>query len=240
MKHKWMKRTGMVLLIVVLAAAAGFVWYVSDVYPAQPAALEAMQGNRTVAVTKTGDAWLFDGPGTEDALIFYPGAKVEPEAYAPLLLDLSEKGIDCFLVQMPFDLAIFGKDRAQTILDAFDYPDWYVGGHSLGGAMAADFAASHLNELDGLVLLAAYPTKPLDKDGFKVISIYGSEDGVLNRQKLEETREDLPADAQIVELPGGNHAGFGEYGKQDGDGDASLSGAGQQNLTADLIVGMME
>ncbi len=88
---------------------------------------------------------------------------------------------------MPFNLAIFGIGKAEKIMTLHDYENWYIGGHSLGGAMAARFAADHTESLKGVILFAAYTTKTL-KEPLTVLSIFGSEDGVLNMDKVAEGR----------------------------------------------------
>ena len=135
---------------------------------------------------------------------------------------------------MPANLAVLDMGAAEAHLDEFpDIENWYVGGHSLGGSMAASYAAEHADELEGLLLLAAYSTEDLTGSGLDVLSIYGSEDGVLNMDKYNEYRPNLPEETTTeVIIEGGNHAGFGDYGPQDGDGEASLSGEEQQRQTA--------
>ena len=114
--------------------------------------------------------------------------KVENTAYAPLLHDLAEDGILCVLVKMPCNLAVLDRNAADSIPERFsEVTDWYIGGHSLGGAMAASYAAKHTDELDGLVLLAAYSTADLTDSGLRVYAAYGSEDGVLNRKNTKPT-----------------------------------------------------
>jgi poly(3-hydroxybutyrate) depolymerase len=117
----------------------------------------------------------------------------------------------------------------------YSYTNWYIGGHSLGGAMAANYAANHEKLLSGVVLLAAYSTKKLS-DSLAVISVYGSEDHVLNMKKLKEGDAYLPDTAVKYVIDGGNHAQFGNYGEQDGDGKALISAEDQQRQTAELIV----
>ena len=179
---------------------------------------------------------FFDGPGTTKALIFYPGAKVSTEAYAPLMYQLAQKGVDCFLLDMPFHMAFFGINRAEKILENYQYDSWYLGGHSLGGAMAASFAAGHTDELDGLLLLASYTTKDLSQSDLLVVTIYGSEDGVLNRKSLEKGRALLPANSIEKCLEGGNHGQFGSYGDQKGDGKASISREEQIEETIEIFL----
>ena len=224
------------LVIALLSVACG-VW-VSDCYRAAPEAAALLSGSEAVAVTAVDEGWLLDGPGTRDALIFYPGGKVEATAYLPLLMALAEDGVDCFLLQMPLNLAVLMPNAASRIQDAYAYTNWYVGGHSLGGACAALYAAKNGDKLSGLVLLAAYATKPLDEH-LAVLELHGSEDGVLNSQKLAEGRKYLPDSALCKELPGGNHAQFGDYGPQRGDGAATISRAEQTAWAVARIEGLI-
>lgn len=230
-KHlKWL----IPLLVLVLLAGA-FLIYTAIYYHADETALAALASDDRVRVSRVDCGWFFDGPSGTDALIFYPGAKVEAEAYAPLLHTLAAEGTDVFLVEMPFRLAIFGKNKAEGILSEYDYDRWYIGGHSLGGAMAASYAAAHPERLTGVLLLAAYPTKRLD-ESLTVVSIYGSEDGVLNLKKVAAGRDYAPAAYYEYVIPGGNHAQFGNYGPQSGDNPALISAEEQQKETAAFFI----
>lgn len=163
-----------------------------------------------------------------DGFIFYPGAKVEHSAYLPLLERLSQKGVTCVLVKMPFNLAILDSNAADDVYSQFpEVENWYIGGHSLGGAMASDYYASHQNDLQGLILLAAYIYGDIPVE--ETITIYGSEDQVLDRSKITYTEN-------VYVISGGNHAQFGNYGEQSGDGNASISSKEQQNLTVEYIL----
>ena len=224
------------ILIVITASVSAFFAYTADYYHASESAEAALESDAGVQVTHTGYGWIFDGPSDENALVFYPGAKVEETAYAPLLHRLAAEGMDVCLVKMPFHLAIFGINKASDVMNQYEYDSWYVGGHSLGGAMAANYAAEHGSQLDGLILLAAYSTKTLDS-ALNEISIYGSEDTVLNMEKLASGRSCAPTAFHEFEIAGGNHAQFGNYGPQKGDGAASISEDEQQRRTVDLIVG---
>ena len=143
--------------------------------------------------------------------------------------------MDVCLVRMPFRLAVFGVNKADHVMAHHDYARWYIGGHSLGGAMAASYAAAHSGQLSGLYLLAAYPTNPLDENTRAAV-IYGSEDGVLNRTRLAEAKRYLPGSSVTYVIEGGNHAQFGNYGIQSGDGKAVISAEEQQRRTAELIM----
>ena len=232
-KLKWM-----IPVFLVLVMISVFIIYTGTYYHADSAAAAALETDDSVTVSETGYGWLFDGPSEEDVLVFYPGAKVEETAYAPLMHLLAEKGLDVCLVKMPFRLAFFDTDRADDALEGTVYTNVYVGGHSLGGAMAAVYAAGNGEKLTGLILLAAYPTKDLDDD-MKLLSIYGSEDGVLNMEKVQEGRIYAPDIYSEQVIEGGNHAQFGNYGIQKGDGDAEITPEEQQEKTADLIIRMV-
>ena len=137
-------------------------------------------------------------------------------------------------------MAFLGKNKAEDIINSYAYESWYMSGHSLGGAMAADYAAEHLEMLDGLVLLAAYPTKELKADDFSALCLYGSEDGVLNMEKVEKGREYMPSAYVEVCINGGNHAQFGNYGNQKGDKTAAISRIEQQEQTIKEICKMIQ
>ena len=212
-KKSFPLRVFLCLLAVLLAVYVAFGIYVSDYYHADPAAEDALVSDDVVSVTKQNGNWVFAPESPTAGLIFYPGGKVENTAYAPLLHDLAEDGILCVLVKMPCNLAVLDMNAADSIPERFpEVTDWYIGGHSLGGAMAASYAAKHTDELDGLVLLASYSTADLTDSGLRVYSTYGSEDGVLNREKYEADRINLPQDTTETVIDGGCHAGFGSYG----------------------------
>ena len=223
-------------LLLLTALVLAFFVYTGSYYRADETALAALTSDGTVTVSRTSYGWFFDGPSEDSALVFYPGGKVEETAYAPLLHRLAAEGMDACLVKMPFHLAVFGVNRADGVMREHSRSRWYVGGHSLGGAMAASYAASHGDSLSGLILCAAYPTKALD-EGLTEISIFGSEDGVLNREKTAAGRAYAPEDFHELVIPGGNHAQFGDYGPQAGDGEASISPERQQGDAVGFILG---
>lgn len=168
--------------------------------------------------------------------VFYPGAKVAFESYLPLLVRCANEGILCAVVDMPLDYAFNGINRAGAFPGRYSQvKDWYVGGHSLGGAMAASFVGK-ADGFAGLVLLASFSTADLSESGLKVLSVYGSNDGVLNMESYSKYRKNLPSDFVEVVVDGGNHAGFGNYGAQKGDGEAAVSSEVQQEITARAIV----
>ena len=229
-----MKRVWRLALIALFVVAVGFGIYVSDYYRATDAAMACLEGDGSLRVKLVDGTFCVETPGSTDALVFYPGGKVQAEAYLPLLKRIAGKGIDGYLVKMPFNLAVFGVNRVSDVMAAHPHRRWVLAGHSLGGAMAAQWAAEHPGQLDGLVLLAAYPTKKLPED-MPVLLLYGSEDGVLNRKDLEKSLDLLPPNAKVEQLPGGNHAYFGSYGAQRGDGTATIAPEDQWDWTAERI-----
>ena len=234
--HRRLKIALGVVVAIVVVLVVGMATYFGDYYHAVGVD-DYLEGTDEVAVSEVEGGWLFDGEGTETALIFYPGAKVEATSYAPLMYELAQAGVDCFLVEMPLNFAIFDMDAALDIVDAYSYDTWILSGHSLGGAMAASCAAENPGTFDGLVLLAAYSTEELDGAVPWAVSLYGSEDGVLNMDSVEEGRELMPSDYEEVCIEGGNHALFGSYGEQDGDGEATISAEEQRQAVVDAVIG---
>ena len=224
------------ILAILLVIAGVFGIYINDYYHAHEPASAALQSDTLVTVSEQDGSWVFAPEEPVAGLIFYPGGKVENTAYAPLLQDLAADGVLCVLVKMPCNLAVLDMNAADGIAGKFPHIDsWYIGGHSLGGAMAASYAAKHSDAWDGLVLLAAYSTADLTNSSLRVYTTYGSEDGVLNREKLEANRGNLPKDTVEMGINGGCHAGFGSYGHQKGDGVPTISAEEQQQQTADAV-----
>lgn len=193
-----------------------------------------------LSATETDDSIDVGDPSSEYGLIIYPGAKIEPTAYVPLASKIAEQGVYCRIAKMPFNFAFFRFNKATALISsAPNVQHWWIAGHSLGGAMAAYYAGNNADKLEGVALLAAYSTADLNNKGLKALVIYGTEDGVLNRTKLQKNAGNLPEDTKTIEIGGGNHAGFGDYGAQKGDGVATISASEQQERTADAIVDAM-
>ena len=241
-------RIMIVVIIAAMVTCAG-VFYVNDYYRASVTAKKAMLGNALVEVEEREGYYLFsakssileEGQGEGKGIVFYPGGKVEETAYAPMLLELAEYGFDVYLVKMPAKLAIFGMNAAEAIMQEEGHiVEWTMMGHSLGGAMAASFSASHDEAVDKLVLLAAYSTENLKNADIEVYSFYGSEDRVLDMEKYEEYRENLPEDTVEAVIEGGNHAYYAHYGEQEGDGTATITREEQQESVLDLFLNTQE
>ena len=221
-------------LAVLLLIVASFFIYVSDYYHADVAAGEAMSSDNVVTVRETQYGVLFDGPSDDKALIFYPGGKVDETAYAPLLHKIASGGIDVCLMKMPFRLAVLDTNAADKAFAEHKYQTWYIGGHSLGGVMAAKYASSNSDKIKGVIMLASYPSSQLPS-GMDALLITASEDQVINKTKLKESRRFLPGKYTEVSIDGGNHSQFGNYGQQKNDGQALISSDEQQDKTAEAI-----
>ena len=223
-RKKWLVAVGTLILILVVLAGV-FFWYVSDYYQAEDVALEVMAQDSGITVQDNLTILSPTYP-TDTALIFYPGAKVETEAYLPLLDKIRQTGVTCILVHMPFHMAIFNADAAQKVITQFpEYQHWYIAGHSMGGAMASKFASDHPDQVDGLILLGAY-----------IYGDYPDEDTLTIYGSLNQSVEDhIDYTENIVEIEGGNHAQFGNYGPQKGDLPAAISSEEQQKQTVAAI-----
>lgn len=230
--RKWKFRILVPFFALIHALIIAFLLWASVYYRADDTAIKAMQSDGVVTVEQTKSGWLFDGPSDDKVLIFYPGAKVDAKAYTPILRLLAEEEMDVYLVKMPLNLAFLGIGKAGEIVEDSEYEQYYISGHSLGGAMAAGYAAEHEGDFKGMILLAAYPTQETAID---TLVIYGSEDGVLNMARIAEAPALISGSYSEVVIDGGNHAQFGSYGEQKGDGEAGISAEEQQAQAAQEI-----
>ena len=183
------------------------------------------------------------GGATTTGLVFYPGGLVDHRAYVPLAALIARAGHPVAIVRMPLDLAVLGKTRGLAVAALLPgVGRWAIGGHSLGGAMAADLVHDEPGRFAGLVLLAAYPPDgaSIASTGLPVLSIAGTRDQVVNREKLDGSRALLPPTARFVAIEGGNHAQFGDYGPQKGDGEPGIGRGEQLAAAADEIVRFLE
>ena len=224
------------VLIILIASLIFGVVYVNDYYRADDEAIGAYLSESTsVSSYYLNDKTLVISPTEAKAgLIFYPGGKVEFTSYIPLMTACAERGILCVITEMPLNLAVLDVNAAEGIKDNFpNIDEWYIGGHSLGGSMAASYLSKNTDKIDGLILLGSYSTA--DVKSSRVLSIYGSNDGVMNREKYQKYKDNLPLDLTEIVIEGGNHAYFGMYGEQKGDGLASITAEEQTELTAEYI-----
>jgi hypothetical protein len=221
------------IIISILAIFIGCTIYVNDYYRYTPDN-EASSYNYEELKD---DTIVFEASNSTVGFIFYPGGKVEYTAYIPLMKKLSDNGITCLLVDMPFNLAVLDINRAKGLQELYpNITNWYIGGHSLGGSMAASYLSNNLDSFDGLILLGSYSTVDFSNSDIKVLSIYGSNDLVMNREKYIEYKNNIDDNLKEVVIDGGNHAYYGMYGNQKGDGVSSITNREQINITANYII----
>ena len=212
-------------------------FYVNDYYRADSGAITAFSDNqKTEREIVNDETIVFKSGNARVGFIFYPGGKVEYTAYIPLMDALARKGIMCVLLKMPLNLAVLDVDGAEGIQEMYpEIGNWYIGGHSLGGSMAASYLSENINEYDGLVLLGSYSTADLSKEDIRALSVFGSEDKVMNKEKYDEYKINLPENFSEEVIDGGCHAYFGMYGQQEGDGTPTITNEEQIQKTAEII-----
>lgn len=229
------------ILIAVLAliSLAAFIFLKINTYEPLEEASDMLDLSN---VTETSDWIKLSQNEPEARLVFYPGGLVEPVSYLPLLEPLTDEGYEVFIIKMPLNLAILNADAIEDVQESepTELPT-YLSGHSLGGASASIYLSEETEAVDGLVFLAAYAAEGSDLSavGFPVVSITASNDGILDWVTFETNQSLLPADTTYNEIEGGNHANFGSYGKQAGDGDSAISREEQQARTRRIFIDLI-
>lgn len=244
-RRRWVTRgltaLGVVLVALVVAVA---VWLATP-YAVEPAAWdEALARDDVEIAERDGDWWLSPAEGDPDVgVVFYPGARVRPEAYVPTWAPIvAEADVVVAIPEMPLNLAVLDRDRAASLVaappvDAAAALDrWHVGGHSMGGAMAASWLGTDpAVAVEGLVLWASFSTGGAGleaREDLEVLSVAGSRDGLATLEDIEERRDLLPPDADLQTVEGMNHAQFGRYGDQWRDQRPAITDAqAQRELT---------
>ncbi|WP_167957522.1 alpha/beta family hydrolase [Anaerosporobacter faecicola] len=241
--QKKSRKIGKYAVLLLLCVIVGSVIYgayrINHSYQPNALAEEALLNGSTVEVIKGENIAFVPKVEATKGFIFYPGGLVEPEAYAPLCRGIAEQGYLVVIVPMKWNLAILSPNRANSVVK--EYPDiktWAIGGHSLGGVMASSYAGKH-DTIAGVVFYAAYPKSDelVDKE-CKVLSIYGSKDGVADQKKIKSAK--LPKDATFIEIEGGNHSYFGSYGLQKGDKEAEIAPQQQTEQAVSATVEFLE
>ena len=184
---RWIK--GIIIPFSSLAIASIIVLtYLSIHYSAEKVVDDYLKSDNEVEVIKKNDYYLFDNKiNTDKAIIFYGGAKVEEKSYAPLLNKIAHYNIDVFLMKMPFHIAILKQNSADIVMKNYSYSSPYLMGHSLGGAVASLYLNKTDYNFKGIIFLASYSTKKID-DSLSSLSIYGSNDGVLNKKEYAKNK----------------------------------------------------
>lgn len=202
---------------------------------AEAGPLDAVRSDPAISVDDDGAGIVLapaDG-GSDVGLVFIPGAKVDPWAYAAKLSRLvADDGVTVVITRPWLNLAFFDPRPLDTFTSlAPDVEAWAVGGHSLGGVRACQLAP----DADALVLFASYCANDLTGSGLPVLSLAGSDDGLSTPQKIADAKGELPAGAEFVEIAGASHASFGDYGPQAGDGTPTISDADMTAALTDAL-----
>jgi predicted esterase len=239
-------RVMLIILACLALLAIIFVAWASSAQEPGTAAQNALHSSPEVKV-EISSQWITFYPTAKEpqtGFIFYPGGRVDYRSYAPALRLIAEQGYLVVLPSMTLNLAIFNSDKAAAVLAA--YPNinhWAIGGHSLGGSMASYFLFGHPEQpIRGLVLWASYPASNNNLASFniKVLSMFGTEDGVLNKDNLDKSHNLLPASTIWLAIEGGNHGQFGDYGNQSGDNPAKISPESQWKQAAQATINLLK
>ncbi len=239
--NKVLKIVLIALGVIVLVGLVGFIaWGLTPLGPTEEA-LTAMESDDVVTVQDDGESVVFTPVAMTPitGFIFYPGGHVDYRSYAPIAREIASRGYMVSIVEMPLSLAVFGVNKADEVISA--YPDmryWVIGGHSLGGSMAANYAVGNPENVHGIAFWASYPASSDDLSSIdlKGLTTYGSNDLVLGMENFNATLPQLPPGTIMQVIEGGNHAQFGNYGPQPGDGTATITTAEQQSQAVDLMV----
>jgi hypothetical protein len=239
-RSRWRRILAIAVVVVLVLGAVGFIWFAS---PQQvlPDAEAALVSSPSVAVTQTSGSITFTPTaGAVTGFVFYPGAKVPPAGYAVPARAIAEQGFLVVIPSMPLNFAVFNPDAATAVIA--EHPDitaWAIGGHSLGGAMAGQFAASHPNVVDALILWAAYTASDTSASGIQAVVVYGSLDSGADKMTSVESLALLPAGTPVIQVEGGNHANFGSYTGQPNDPPASIPREEQQARAVSSTVAVL-
>jgi dienelactone hydrolase len=229
--------------IVILAIFAGFVIWAETPPAPMTEAYAALLSDSSVTVMQ--GQWLVFEPNAVNyttGFIFYPGGRINPVSYAPYAHQIAAEGYLVVIVPMPLNLAVFGVNEANNVIAAYpNVTHWAIGGHSLGGTMAAQYIQDNPGKVQGLALYTSYPPSGVNLSGsnISVVTIHGTNDGLVSNQQITDSLKQLPPDTVRVDIDGGNHAQFGWYGAQSGDNSASISREQQQEITVNATVQML-
>ncbi|MCK0473687.1 alpha/beta family hydrolase [Halalkalibacter sp. APA_J-10(15)] len=222
-----------IVIVLILSLSIFFIWTQNTYSAIDVERLEIEE------VKDAEDGWyIYTAEHADKGLILYPGAKVEPEAYAYLAQELAKQNITVAIPSVRLNLPILDVSKANEVINNGNHLDWYIAGHSMGGAAAAMYVDQHLDKVNGLILLGAYAASNdvLSESNLPVLSISGAVDGLSTPEKIKKYSSNLPETTNFIEILGGNHAYFGVYGSQSGDNEAQITVGEQQAMIIDSIV----
>ena len=205
MLHKWFKRrtakknantnnakkiatiaTGLAALVV-FAVAVFWLYVQLQTYPAETELLEAIRAEDGLTITEGRNHFILTPQSvdpTKPPIIYYPGGLVAPEAY---LYKMGRAAVclqkPIYIIKAPFNAAIFDVSAAGRIINTYDLPRAWVGGHSLGGISACRYAAGNPEKVFGLFLFGSYCDRDLSGFDGQTISVMGLQDQIITLWK---------------------------------------------------------
>ena len=231
------------LMVVIVGIVLWGLRWATYARPPLPKAVEALESDSLVDVTQ--ESWLTFSP-TQDApttgFIFYPGGRIDPQGYAILMHTIAADGYLVVVPEMPINMAVFNPNIADEIIAYYPgISQWVIGGHSIGGTMAAQYTDKHPEIIDGLAIWASYPTVSTDISDLDipVVSIYGSRELRVNDTSVGERKHLLPEDTLYIRIEGGDHHQFGSYEINPEDYLATTSRASQHQQIIQATVAVL-
>lgn len=245
-KKKRALKLFLVIILVIVAICFGFMYsrgWIHGEFKASGSAISIISekhDNFTVERLENNNL-AFVPNDAKVGIILYPGGLVQHEAYTPLMKELADHGILCVMIDAKSGLPIMETSKADGIVEIYPQIEkWYIGGHSMGGLAAASYVSGHLDDFDGLILLAAYSNNDLADSDLDVICIYGSNDGVMNRESYEAGKAKIPADFEEYVIEGGCHSFFADYGLKGEETSPAITVEEQVERTVNFIVDFVE
>lgn len=238
LKKKWTwRKTFRIIWVTLGISFTGWLFYS---YQSKGVDKAVFKSDSTVEVVENENLYSFTPKITyQKIFIFYPGALVDPKAYAPLCRKISDNGYKVLLIKMPWRLAKNGYNKPKELnLFADTTKQYILAGHSQGAKMAAQFVYENPTLINKLILIATTHPRDIDlsKSKIPIMKIYGSKDGVANINDINKNKSKLPSSTKYVLIDGANHAQFGYYGFQFGDNKANITRERQQQITLENIL----
>ncbi|MFC4102862.1 alpha/beta fold hydrolase [Paenibacillus xanthanilyticus] len=240
LSDRFERRLNRTLLLVCLLAIALVTAYRIAVFEPSDKAIVALMSDSRVRVSSSSEWWLLEpaqGDRKSPGVIVYPGLLADAAGYSPWARMLAERGYPVYLVKMPLHFSPLAPERATHILNKHPREAFVIGGHSLGGAVAARYAASHRERVEGLFLIASFIDREAGKEvvGLPVLQVAATKDGIITLNVSDREREQLPGTTEYVNIRGGNHQQFASYAEEWQDYPPAISEAEQLSLTAGAL-----
>ncbi|MGB4589768.1 MAG: alpha/beta fold hydrolase [Clostridiaceae bacterium] len=225
------------IIIILIFTGVGIYIYSEDYYRASVTAENALASDDAVTFSMVKGDLVFTPENPKGGVVIYPGGKVSERAYAYLANKISKMGYKTIILKVPLKLSILYSSKAKNYVSDNEIDDWVIIGHSLGGVSASIFTEKYPEKIKALVLLASYPSSNTDLSNvpFKVYSLVGEKDSIIDRSALLKADLRLPETTVHIDILGGNHSSFANYGVQDGDSLPDIGFEEQQQFILNLL-----